>query len=460
MSAAAMGNAAAAGPDVLLDRSFGQGGIALLREPYTLARVSIRAIRSAADGSIFIGGTHGGDFVAEPYVLKLDGDGGVDAAFGTNGLFSLPLDAKTYPGATMGDIALLGDGRIAFTAGLLEDDVAFLTRSTSLIGLLTTSGQLDAQWAGSGYRRFDYGEPNFGLTFGHRGVLAVDAEDHVYLSSHSGTGTNGVARFLSDGTLDPAYGATGIAWLPEGVALERVRLDAEGRLWGVGSAVSAKVPARLASARLLPSGQLDPSYAGGLVLSDVASVPHEAIVPGSLAFDGEGRPVVGFVVQDWEEIHIGTLDVARYTSTGGLDSGFNAAQQHGAMPGIARIAIGGSERAYAFAEPLAGGGILAIGHIDWIKTGVTISRLHADGTSDPTLPNAPDGYPPTLPLLGQGYWDTALSTEMDARGRVVMAGLTYDGTRSCLFVLRLIGDRLFAEGQDPSDRPIACPSSP
>ena len=166
--ATTVGSATAASPDVLLDRSFGQGGIALLREPSPWALVSIRAIRFAADGSIFVGGTHNGYLVVEPYVLKLDGDGDVDPAFGTNGLFSLPLDYETYPGATMGDIALLGDGRIAFTAGLLDINFMYLTRSTSLIGLLTASGQLDTQWSGIGYREFAYGEPNFGLTFGHR----------------------------------------------------------------------------------------------------------------------------------------------------------------------------------------------------------------------------------------------------------------------------------------------------
>jgi len=454
----AAGSAGAVEPTVLLDRGFGQEGIALLRAPSSLSRSSIRAVRIAADGAIFVGGTHNGDFVVEPYVLKLDEDGHVELTFGTDGLFSLPLDMKTYPGATMGDIALFDDDRIAFVAGLLEDDVSFLTRTTSLIGRLTANGQLDTDWAETGYHRFDLVEATHGLTFGHRGVLAVDGDDRVHLSNHSGTGTSGIARFRTDGTLDSGYGTNGIAWLPEGVALERIRLDTAGRLWGAGPVVSATLPARLASMRLLPNGQLDASYGGGLILSDVASTLHEAVVPGSLAFDGEGRPIVGFAVQDWQAIQAGTLDIARYTNTGGLDHSFNADQQHGSVPGIARIALGGSERPYVYAEPLASGGILAIGHIDWIRTGVTISRLHADGTSDPTLPNAPDGYPPTLPLLGYGDRDVVMASETDAAGRVVMAGLTHDGTRSCLFVLRLIGDRLFAEGQDPSDRPTNCPT--
>jgi uncharacterized delta-60 repeat protein len=453
----AAGNAGAVEPAVLLDRGFGQEGIVLLRAPYSLSRLSIRAVRIVADGAIFIGGAHGGNFVIEPYVLKLDEDGHVEPTFGTNGLFSLPLDVETYPGATMGDIALLSDGRIAFVAGLLEDNL-FLTRTTSLIGLLTQDGQLDTGWAATGYRRFDFVESIYGLTFGHRGVLAVDGSNHVHLSNGSGTGTNGIARFRTDGTLDPVYGTNGVAWLPEGVTLERIRLDAAGRLWGAGPAVSATLPARLASMRLLPNGQLDASYEGGLILSDVASTLHEAVVPGSLAFDREERPIVGFAVQDWEAIQFGTLDIARYTTAGGLDQNFNADQQHGSMPGIARIALGGSERPYVYAEPLADGGVLAIGHIGWIRTGVTISRLHADGASDPTLPNASDGYPPTLPLLGQGSEDVVMATETDAAGHVVMAGVTHDGTRPCLFVLRLIGDRLFADGQDPSDRPTSCPT--
>lgn len=453
-----VGSAAAVEPAALLDRSFGQGGLALLRKPSSSTRLSIRAVRIAEDGAIFIGGTQpGGYLISEPYVLKLDGDGHVDPAFGTDGLFSLPLDVETYPGATMGDIALLSDGRVAFVAGLLEDSM-FLTRTTSLIGLLTPDGQLDTSWAATGYRRFDFVESIYGLTFGHRGVLAVDGSDRIHLSNGSGTGTNGIARFRTDGTLDPGYGTSGIAWLPEGVALQRVHLDSKGRLWGTGPSVSADAPARLALTRLLPSGQLDVSYGGGLSLSNVATTPQDVIVTGSLAFDREDRPLVGFAVQDRWEISFETLDVARFTSTGDLDQGFNPMQHHGPVPGIARIAVGESERSYVYAEPLSDGSVLVIGHIDWIRSGVTISRLHADGASDYTLPNAPDGYPATLSLFGQGYWDTVTSSEMDARGRVVMAGVTYDGTRSCLFVLRLIGDRLFADGQDPSDRPTSCPT--
>jgi len=458
MFVAAVGNAAAVEPAVLLDRSFGSEGIALLAGPQPgFSRAAIRAVRAAPDGSIFIGGSLLDSEFDQllPYIVKLNSAGHLEATFATDGRFVLPLDrTKFFFGAATGDVLVLDDGRLALAAGIVDDQLSLLTSSTSVIAVLTREGGLDPQWAGSGYRTFDFANPASGVTIGgYLGNLSADRDSRIYLSSRSGSALNGVARFLADGSLDASYGDQGIAWLPDGAVLDKLHLDADQRLWGAGTIARAEQPPQLVVARLLMTGELDSSYSGGVIKIDAA----DDVFTGSLSLDAQDRPVIGHATQGANNVHIDTLDVARLSGTGNLDPAFNSSAQHGSEPGIARIAIGGSEIPHVMAHPIPGGDILVIGTVDWTRRGLAISRLREDGTTDRALPADADGYPPTLPVLGN-HFDVTFASAIDTHGRVLVGGISYGDQGNCLFLARLISDRLFADGQDPSDRPTNCPT--
>lgn len=463
LAATAAAGAAAATSVPLLDRSFGQDGVLLVTpvNPPPTAAAGLRAARVGTDGSIFLAGSeHGPDGQTRPYVAKLLPNGQPDPGFGSGGRFVFALAPALYPyGASLGDIALLGDGRIVFASGVLLDISG--VSATTLLGVLTPFGQLDPSFAGVGYRRFDYaasGAQPAALTY--NGQLAVDASDRILLSAPTGAPAAAVARFLPDGALDPAYGAAGIAWLPASTSLGRLLLDDTDALLVAGVEKPVNAPGRLAVARLLSNGALDLGFGGGLATMEVAASASDFPQVGSLARDRTGRILVGHAVISLTSTSF-SLDAARFTTAGQLDPRFNAQQQQPGHPGLVRIANDAVWMAGTFAFPTADRRIVVLGSSYRVAgaAGLAFARLREDASSDPSLPAGPDGPAHLMPVLGRsGNDDGVIDADPDPQGRLVVAGQTHGPLGDCYFVMRLIGDRLFADGHEPAARPMQCPS--
>lgn len=454
--------AAAALP--LLDRGFAQDGVSVLpRIDAPIRQASLRAVRVAADGSIFLAGTQIREGVPLPYVDKLTRQGVPDTAFGSGGRFALPLDSTTFPwGAELGDIIVLSDGRIAFAGGVLGPGEQLT--STSLIGMIGADGYLDPSFAaGAGYVRFDYG-PLSTQSAGtpYVGALAVDMQQRLLLTAPTGQPAAAVARFRPDSGLDTSYGMHGIAWLPAPTTSRRLRLDPTGRLLLAGTTRAAGDAPRLALARLMPDGALDAGFGGGLVTLDGAASASDVLGVGSLEVDRAGRPLVGHEFVSTVSLSF-SLDVARFTPAGTVDARFNAAAQQPGRPGLARLVNDAALLSGTFAMPTADRRIVVLGSADTFSgpAGLAFVRLREDASTDPSFPAATQGPAHLMPVLGaNGNADRIAGVDADRRGGLIVAGQSAGAAGTCHFVLRLIGDRLFADGQDPSNRPIACPPSP
>lgn len=446
----------------LLDRDFAQDGVSVLpRIDAPVRQASLRTVRVDADGSIFLAGTQTRDGVPLPYVDKLTPQGVPDTSFGIGGRFALPLDSATYPwGAELGDIVVLPGGRIAFASGVLGTGEQLT--STSLIGMIGADGSLDPGFAaGAGYARFDFG-PLSTQPAGtpYVGSLIADAQQHLLLTAPTGQPAAAVARFRPDGGLDTSYATNGVAWLPAPTTSRRLRLDAAGRLLIAGTTRTADAAPRLALARLLPDGALDTGFDGGLVTLDGAASASDVLGVGSLELDRAGRPVVGHEFVSTVSLSF-SLDVARFTPTGTVDARFNAAAQQPGRPGLARLVDDAALLSGTFAMPTADRRIVVLGAADTFSgpAGLAFVRLRDDASTDPTFPTGTQGPAHLMPVLGtDGNADRIAGVDADGRGGLIVAGQSSGPAGTCHFVLRLIGDRLFADGQDPGDRPSSCPA--
>ena len=203
-----------------------------------------------------------------PFVTRLLADGTPDPAFGTGGVVVTDFD----PGADddLWAVALQSDGKIVAAGDTLREDGIILARYLS-------DGTLDASFGFGGVA------PKIGGTHTPRDVL-VQPDGTILVGGSFATApppalADGVvARFLSDGTLDPTFGSDGLARLSprdESVSARVVR-QTDGKIVVVADVV----------ARLEPDGALDCGFGGG-------AVALERVRGAAVGLAADGRIVVG-----------------------------------------------------------------------------------------------------------------------------------------------------------------------
>jgi len=166
-----------------------------------------------------------------------------------------------------------------------------------------------------------------------------------------------IARYDSDGHLDPSFGNAGVATipLPAGAAffLAGLAADAQGHVYVGGTLVTdyqpTYVPAgaespvrreRAALVRLLPDGSPDPAFgSGGILITDLGlpapilrlpaeSPPAPTLTVTGFVLDATGRLVLTgsfYAVQEFCRSSIASIEeayLARLTPEGALDEGF------------------------------------------------------------------------------------------------------------------------------------------
>ncbi|RAK68166.1 T9SS type A sorting domain-containing protein [Hymenobacter edaphi] len=146
----------------------------------------ITVLARQPDGKLLVGGSFGAvNGQARPGLVRLEASGAPDNSFGP------PIK----PAAEVGYLAVQPDGNILaasgpnYSGGLLTGGSAELVR-------LTAAGQPDATFVTTLRPR--------GGTFGHTGVVGVQADGRIVFQG--GTGPNAfVTRLLANGTADPAW---------------------------------------------------------------------------------------------------------------------------------------------------------------------------------------------------------------------------------------------------------------
>lgn len=233
----------------------------------------------------------------------------LDSSFGQGGRV-----LTSFPGVVAGRaLAIQPDGRIVLV-GQSGDQL----QPDATLARYLSNGDLDPAF-GSGGRVVTTFDPE------RTGAFAVVPQTDGKLVIAGGGGSEGlflVARYLADGTLDPAFGSGGAVTtdMTTGTDLATsLVIQPDGRILAGGTSVAAIYgQSDLALARYLPDGSLDASFgAGGRLEVDVDGTEDRLT---AMALQPDGRIVA--CASAFYPSHLGVAAILRLNSDGSLDPTF------------------------------------------------------------------------------------------------------------------------------------------
>jgi uncharacterized delta-60 repeat protein len=267
-----------------------------------------------------------------------------------------------------------------------------------------------------------------------RAVRLVAQTDGRIIAAASDTGANTafvIARYDTNGTLDPTFGVNGLVTTDLGRPAEvrAIYLQADGKLVAAGIVSGpAQFFTQIALARYNTDGTLDAGFGvNGIALTNPVEGSEQAL---AIAGQPDGKLVVEGASSDTAGILL-----LRYTADGSLDSGFGVnGRVHSTLDGIQTNV---SERGVVVQPD---GKIVATGDYVSSTTGpafeaMVVVRFNADGTPDASFGSAgvaivggtPGVFEPSV---------RALALQPD--GRILVAGLDID--HPSFLVARFNGD--------------------
>jgi uncharacterized delta-60 repeat protein len=308
-----------------LDTSFGTSG---LTTTTIGTSASINSIALDSQGRIIAGGFAvvggAGKFAVARYTIS----GVLDTSFGTSGLTTTTIGT----GASINSIALDSQGRIIAVG---NTDIG--GAQNFALARYTSSGALDTSFGTSGLTTTTIG------TSAIINSIVLDSQGRII----AGGGTTfapldkfSLARYTSRGVLDTSFGTAGLTTTTIGTSASifSIALDSQGKIIGGGAAVIGGVQ-QFALARYTSNGVLDTSFGtSGLTTKIIGT--NDAIL--SIALDSQEKILAGGGVTIGG---VGTNFVlARYTSSGALDSSFGTSGLVTTTPDN----VSGATRAIAF----------------------------------------------------------------------------------------------------------------
>jgi uncharacterized delta-60 repeat protein len=297
-----------------LDRTFADDGRATIK----FRRFSFAlAIALQGDGKIVLAGrvnvSDDGFFA----LARMRPNGTLDPRFGGDGKVTTDFgDRSAFALA----VAIQADGKIvaagtSFRCG--GDDAVFA------LARYRRSGRLDRTFGNDGKVTTEIGSPCEEDT--HISALAIQPDGKIVVagSGHpDGAGSGStfvVARYDSEGALDPTFGENGVvttAFSDESAAHD-VALQTDGGIvaGGWSSIPGSFIPGRFSLARYDTGGSLDPSFGGDGMVN--TRFPGGRAIANAVALHADGAIVAAGGTS-------GSFALARYSKDGQLDSTFGA----------------------------------------------------------------------------------------------------------------------------------------
>jgi uncharacterized delta-60 repeat protein len=200
-----------------------------------------------------------------------------------------------------------------------------------VIGRFDTDGSPDETFGSAGWTSTSFGEDSSGAVdvfVQPDGKIVAGGSRVRYVAGVLEWRGFALARYLADGSPDPSFGAGGKVATPVGGGgvAESVLLQPDGKIVAGGTTLGksgegVRSTGRLALARYLPGGSLDPSFGtGGKATSKFGDLSYAA---DTILLSG-GR--LGVAIG-----HDTGFDVARYLPNGLLDKSFGAHGMAGAV---------------------------------------------------------------------------------------------------------------------------------
>ena len=227
--------------------------------------------------------------------------GCLDTTFGSFGLVTTDVSGPNFRGDIAEALLVQADGKIV-TVGYANNGVNGTGYDFALVRY-NTDGSLDTSFGDPDLLnpplRLGYVLTPFtsGSDWGQAAALQSDGK--IIAGGYAQPGGFAVARYNSDGTLDPAFGSAGKTIIDSGSSanLHQLVIQSDGKLVLAGDAGS---PSQFALARLNQNGALDSTFGtGGKLLVNPSSVKrgrgfaYTVAIQRVPAVTGEERVVVG-----------------------------------------------------------------------------------------------------------------------------------------------------------------------
>jgi uncharacterized delta-60 repeat protein len=396
LSLAAAGPAAAAAGD--LDPTFGDGGTVTTN--FGPNPDVVRAIALQPDGKVVAVGRSG--LAARRFALARYGtDGSLDSTFGGDGEVTTDLTDETeIPSgvAVQANRKIVVAGSTASGGGRMA-----LVRYRS-------DGTLDGGFGGDGIVMTSFRAGSSGAA-----EVLIQADGKIVTVGSAGGDRFALARYRTDGRLDPTFGGDGRVTTAfpgaEGLGGSDGTIQTNGKILVAGEAEGIGDGAAFALARYRPNGSLDRGFAG-----------DGRLTTNFQGFDGARGVTVG---ADGTIVASGTTGeggggdpkfaLARYTRVGALDPGFSEDGKLTADVGA------GADVAYAVVVQ-GDGRIVAAGGAG--ENGPNpmfgLARYESDGSPDATFGG--DGEVTTDFGDGPNAFDVAYDVVIQPNGNLVAAG--------------------------------------
>jgi len=347
-------------PDGTADPTFGDGGLSAIAIGQSVP--SVFAVLPLPSGDILAAGNLGGFAV-----MRLHGDGTLDAEFGNGGVATVDFSDLEFAGTAAFGVTADSKGRILLAGGGKPADSTQNGPFFGAVARLLSSGVPDPDFGASGRVVIPVGNTTSSSRVLFRGVQRDDG-DRIWLSGLtnaievSGVNSFLAARLDQFGKLDETFGVGGIVtsnlsqdsddWGNNGV------LD-HGR-WTIGGSCDPGGTAALCFLRLDEAGTPDAAY--GTNGWAVAMLGSGSLRPGSLACQSDGK-CLDLVAAPSPTTSLRQFVVARVDGNGILDSGFGT-------NGIARIDVpisGDGDHVMARGIAIQGGRPILVGSTDGVS---------------------------------------------------------------------------------------------
>ncbi|MCC7307089.1 MAG: VCBS repeat-containing protein, partial [Acidobacteria bacterium] len=409
-------------PQGTLDQTFASGGLARLEmfRGYDAAQ----AIVIQQDGKIIAGGG-GTDFGGHQFaVARYNLDGSLDTTFSDDG----KAYARVVSAGARG-IAVQQDGKVV-AVGVKDQ----------------TSGSYDdfalVRWNADGSADTTFGPGANGIvstpfprasSADEALAVAIQSNGKILAAGYgagldSGSGRDfALARYNSNGVLDPLFGTSGLVLTPVGIlddVARAIEVQPDGKILLAGIARPQGATTNdFALVRYNANGTVDTSFGtGGKVLTPIGTVNDEA---NAMALQPDGKIVVAGFTRN------GTVDdfaLVRYGQNGSLDTTFGTG-------GKLTLSLGGSTNIIRSVKIQDDEKIVAVGsRTTGSVAQFAVARFNADGSLDTSF-----GLNGTLSTSTGESGSESNAVAIDAQGMIVAAGFSTVNANTDFTLMRYFG---------------------
>jgi uncharacterized delta-60 repeat protein len=251
-------------PDGSLDTSFGAGGIVTTSFPFQGSYAFALAVQF--DGKIIAAGTDFVNFSTDDSsntdfaLARYNPDGTPDVTFGSGGQIMTDFDGFNDDAFS---VLIQPDGKIV-AVGSAKNPADFYDFAAARY---LANGTMDTTFGSAGKVRTDFGDHNFDQA--RSAVLQPDGRIVAagFAISHNGGVQNfAIARYGSNGVLDPTFSNDGITQVDFGSCCQSaysILLQGDGKIITVGYPNTESSDSDFLLARLNPNGALDTTFGVG-----------------------------------------------------------------------------------------------------------------------------------------------------------------------------------------------------